>query len=241
VVDAGDRYLLFQTLVGVWPIEAERLDAYLVKALREAKQRSSWLEPDEPYEQAVCGLAGALVEDADFAARFEGFLAELLPSGEHSALGQLLLKLCSPGVPDIFQGDELWRLSLVDPDNRRPVDWAERRAALARLRAGATPLRAERKLFLIERALALRARRPQAFAGAYVPLEAGPRACAFLRGAGEVLAAVALRAPDEGVEVSLPEGIWRDVLGSTEREAGGSVSLAKAFPGPLEGIWLLER
>ncbi|HEY5389968.1 MAG TPA: hypothetical protein VIJ83_05380, partial [Solirubrobacteraceae bacterium] len=243
-VTAVDRYLIFQTLVGVWPIEAARLDAYLVKALREAKQRTSWLDPDERYELAVSELATALLADAGFAARLELFLAELLPLGEHSALGQLLLKLCSPGVPDIYQGDELWRLSLVDPDNRRPVDWAERHAALARVRGVPAPAPQDRKIFLIQRALALRSRRLQALTGAYIPLEAGPYACAFLRGEADVLAAVALRSPRQAVELALPaeaHGLWRDVLGSAERELGERVSLSASFAGPLPGIWLLER
>jgi (1->4)-alpha-D-glucan 1-alpha-D-glucosylmutase len=243
-VAQADRYLILQTLVGVWPIESARLDAYLVKALREAKQRTRWVDPDEHYEKAVSDLADALLADAAFAARFEAFLAELLPLGEHSALGQLLLKLCSPGVPDIYQGDELWRLSLVDPDNRRPVDWAKRRAALARIRTVAAPAPEDRKIFLIHRALALRARRPSALAGTYTPLDAGPHACAFLRGDAEVLAAVALRRPTDPVAVSLPasaSGIWSDVLGSAERELIGRVDIAEAFAGPLPGILLLER
>jgi (1->4)-alpha-D-glucan 1-alpha-D-glucosylmutase len=240
-VAAADRYLIFQSLVGVWPTELERLDAYLVKALREAKQRTSWVEPDERYEQAVRALAAALLEDTSFAARFEAFLAEMLPLGEHSALGQLLLKLCSPGIPDIFQGDELWRLSFVDPDNRRAVDWAERRAALDRVRAADAPAPGDEKIFMIVRALALRARRAPAFAGAYTPLEAGERACAFLRGDGEVLAAVALRGPTDPVVIEAAAGTWVDVLGSTERVLEGKVSLGAAFAGPLSGVWLLER
>jgi (1->4)-alpha-D-glucan 1-alpha-D-glucosylmutase len=242
-VHAAERYLILQTLVGVWPIEPGRLGAYLIKALREAKQRSSWVEPDERYERAVSALAASLLADAGFAARLESFLAELLPLGEHSALGQLLLKLCSPGIPDIFQGDELWRLSLVDPDNRRPVDWAKRRAALERVRGATAPLPCDRKIFLIQQALALRARRPRAFAGAYTALAAGARACAFLRGDGEVLAAVALRSPTDVVEVELPAraaGVWSDALGSTEHQLDGLVSLSEAA-GPLPGIWLFER
>ena len=136
-----------------------------------------------------------------------------------AALGQLLLKLTVPGIPDIYQGDELLSLSLVDPDNRRPVDWEERRAALA----DPPP-----KLDLIRRALALRARRPEAFSGAYEPLRAGPDAVAFVRG-GEVLAAALLRG--EPVELQLPAGEWRDVL--AEREVSGTLT--------LDGIALLTR
>ncbi|HEX5900830.1 MAG TPA: hypothetical protein VFY32_15610, partial [Solirubrobacteraceae bacterium] len=152
--------------------------------------------------------------------------------------GQLLLKLTSPGVPDVYQGDELEALSLVDPDNRRPVDWEARRAALARLMAGEPPRDfGERKLDLIRRALALRARRPGAFAGAYEPVAAGPGVCAYLRG-GEVLAVVPVR-DWEGARLAVP-GRWRSVL--DERDAldlgaGASVAeLSGASP-----VALLER
>jgi (1->4)-alpha-D-glucan 1-alpha-D-glucosylmutase len=113
-------------------------------------------------------------------------------------------------VPDVYQGDELEALSLVDPDNRRPVDWDARRAALVHLRSGGEPRDyGERKLDLIHRALALRARRPAAFAGAYEPVDAGPDVCAYLRG-GEVLVVVPVRA-GAGTEVPVPGG-WRNVL-----------------------------
>ena len=102
-----------------------------------------------------------------------------------------------PGVPDIYQGDELLALSLVDPDNRRPVDWARRRELLEQIRRGAAPDDETRKLWLIVRALTLRAHRPEAFAGAYTPLEAGPDACAFLR-EDTVLVAAALRGDGTG-------------------------------------------
>jgi (1->4)-alpha-D-glucan 1-alpha-D-glucosylmutase len=244
--DFVEEYLILQTLVGVWPIEGERLDGYLVKALREAKRTTSWVEPDEAHEAHVQGLARALLAHPPFLEDFEDFMLALRPEGERSALGQLLLKLCSPGVPDVFQGDELWRLSLVDPDNRRPVDWQARRATLERVRRGGAPAPGDEKLFLIHRALALRARRSQAFEGAYLPLHAGPDVCAFLRGDAEVLAVVSLRGPARGaqVELELPEGArgrWCDVLGHSEAVlAGGSASLA-AFGSVLPGLWLLER
>jgi (1->4)-alpha-D-glucan 1-alpha-D-glucosylmutase len=146
-----------------------------------------------------------------------------------------------PGVPDVYQGDELEDLSLVDPDNRRPVDWEARRAALAALRGGAPPTRATMKLHLITRALALRARRPDAFAGAYEPIDAGPDVCAFTRCDGEVLVVVVLRPAGDEVDIELPEGRWRDVLGDSDsaRELGGTVAVAQLV-GP-QGFALLER
>jgi (1->4)-alpha-D-glucan 1-alpha-D-glucosylmutase len=210
--DDVERYFAFQTLAGAWPIEPERMVAYMDKALREAKRTTSWLEPDEAHEAAVERFVRALYSHEAFLADFEPFAAELARVGDRAALGQLLLKLTVPGVPDIFQGDELLALSLVDPDNRRPVDWARRRELLADLRAGAKPTDESRKLWLIRRALDLRARRPEAFAGDYVALDAGPDAVAFRRG-GEVLVAVVVRGGAARVPLAMPGGQWRDVLG----------------------------
>jgi len=243
--DAIDEYLIYQTLVGVWPIEPARLDAYLLKAMREAKRHTRWVGPNEEYEGAVRRFAAALLRHEPFVADFERFMATLLPEGERSALGQLTLKLSAPGVPDIYQGDELWSLSLVDPDNRRAVDWPARQAALARVLSGTTVAPAERKLALIHRALQLRARRADAFAGPYVALSAPADVCAFLRGEAEVLVAVALRGPARGedVVVELPPaagGRWRDVLGGDEAQLSGSCTLVD-FDSALGGIWLLER
>ena len=146
--------------------------------------------------------------------------------GERSALGQLLLKLTVPGVPDVYQGDELVDLSLVDPDNRRPVDWDARRAALAALRDGAAPARETLKLHLISRALELRARRPDVFGpgGAYTPIEAGPDVVAFSRGAhAEVVVVVALRPGAGATAVALPAGEYRDVLDGERPAVAGAV------------------
>jgi (1->4)-alpha-D-glucan 1-alpha-D-glucosylmutase len=174
-----------------------------MKALREGKRASSWLDPDERYERRVQEYAASLREAlAPFARR----LAEL---GHAVSLGQTLLKLTAPGVPDLYQGDELESIALVDPDNRRAVDWERRRRALARLRAGERPTPGTAKLFLVLRALELRARRPEAFEGDYEPVEAGPDVCAFVRG-GEVLVAVPLR---PGARFEPPAG-WRDALGA---------------------------
>ena len=158
--------------------------------------------------------------------------------GRRAALGQLLLKLTVPGVPDVYQGDEVEALSLVDPDNRRPVDWQARRAALARLRRGEAPRDfGERKLDLIRRALALRARRTAAFDGAYEPVDAGPGVCAHLRG-GEVLAVVPVR-DWYGARLEVP-GRWRSVLDDSEPvDLAGGADVAQ-----LTGAWpvaLLER
>jgi (1->4)-alpha-D-glucan 1-alpha-D-glucosylmutase len=180
--DPVEDELLWQTLVGAWPIERERVEAYMVKALREAKRTTNWIEPDEVHERHVLEAIGRLY--ASLPGGFEPFAARVAETGRRISLGMTLLKLTVPGVPDIYQGDELEALSLVDPDNRRPVDWGLRRRLLTELRAGATPTDDTAKLHVVVRALELRARRPEDFEGGYEPIEAGPDTCAFQRGEG---------------------------------------------------------
>jgi len=217
--DADEEYLLYQTLVGAWPIEPlERLDAYLEKALREAKVNTSWVEQNRAWEESVVRFARAVVASEAFLADFLPFQARVAELGERSILGQLLLKHTVPGVPDTYQGDELLALNLVDPDNRRPVDWAARRAALDALSEGAAPAPEHRKLWLIHTALQLRARRPEAFAGAYRPLPSPAGVCAFARGDDEVAVIVPV-APDAPCRAELPDGDWRELLVHDDRLA----------------------
>jgi (1->4)-alpha-D-glucan 1-alpha-D-glucosylmutase len=242
--DPHAQYLLLQTLVGAWPISIERLEAYLEKALREAKLRTSWVEQDHAYEESVKRFARVLIAHRPFLDDFEPFAARVAAEGERAGLGQLLLKLTSPGVPDVYQGDELLDLSLVDPDNRRPVDWAARRDALQRLRGGAEPRdHGERKLQLIVAALALRARRPEAFdeRGLYEPVDVdGGAVCAFVRG-GAVLVVAPVRAW-ASAELRLPasfHGRWRSVIEGSEVELGAAVPVS-ALVGS-RAFALLER
>ncbi len=202
--DAREEYLVYQTLVGAWPIGEERLNAYLEKALREGKVNSSWLEPDLAHEARVQAFARAAAD----ALAGDPFLDRVAELGRRISLAQLLLKLTAPGVPDVYQGDELEALALVDPDNRRPVDWEARRRALAALRAGEPPDEATAKLAVTWKTLELRASHAEAFAGSYQPLNLGDGVVAFIRG-GDVLVAVGTR-PD--VNPDPPDG-WLDVLG----------------------------
>ncbi|HEU4978215.1 MAG TPA: malto-oligosyltrehalose synthase [Solirubrobacteraceae bacterium] len=213
IPDAQEEHLIHQTLIGAWPIGPERLEAYVEKALREAKRNTSWAEQDHAYEEKVKRFAVALTRHEPFLQEFEPFCARVAALGERIALGQQLLKLTSPGVPDVYQGDELVALSLVDPDNRRPVDWRRRRELLDRLRGGASPRGAdERKLHVIRTALVLRARRPQCFDGAsYEPLPSPEGVCAYVRGGG--VAAIAAVRPGAQAEADLPPGDWRERLG----------------------------
>jgi len=197
----NDEYLLYQTLVGSWPAEwstgsipdqhaledyRQRIDHYMIKAVREAKLRSSWLHPDSAYEDAVSGFVNALLQHPDntFVAEMTDFVEQIAPAGAANSLGQLALKFTLPGVPDVYQGDELWNLNLVDPDNRRPVDYGLRTAMLDALRArsGDDPVQLVRelcrhwpdgrlKLFMIWKLLALRRRLAALFSGGtYHPL-----------------------------------------------------------------------
>jgi (1->4)-alpha-D-glucan 1-alpha-D-glucosylmutase len=167
-IDPNDAYLALQTVVGAWPLTPARLDEYLEKALREGKRTSSWLEPDESAERRVKAYGHALLRHAEV----ERFVRRVRPLGEQISLGMLALKLTCPGVPDLYQGDELEALALVDPDNRRPVDWEARRRALD----DPPP-----KLALILRSLALPLG-PGYEPLDYEPLDRGPGVVAFRRG-----------------------------------------------------------
>ncbi len=239
----AEELLIYQTLVGTWPIDAERLESYVVKALREAKLSSNWITPDLAHEAAVTRFAVDLLDHGPFRYGFDTVAARVAELGARVALAQTLLKLTVPGLPDVYQGDELWALSLVDPDNRRPVDWDARRAALAALREGAPPTADTIKLHLVAAALDLRRRRPEPFAdNNYITVSAGDDVVAFLRGA-DVLVTVAIRDGATGVAGwELPPaaaGRWRDVLTAEEHELPDGATLAGIL-GPT-GRALLER
>ena len=220
--DPVEEYTIFQTLVGAWPIEPERLCAYMCKALREAKRNTGWVEPDTDWEGRVLAYCRGLYEHDLFRDAFEPFAARVAAAGELHALRQTALKLTVPGVPDVYQGDELVALALVDPDNRRPVDWGLRREQLTALRDGGPPEGPDaRKLWLIRELLALRARRPEAFAGSYTPLAAGDDAVSFLRG-DDVAVALPIRGAPPRIE--LPPGDWRFVV-DPERLPGAGITV----------------
>jgi (1->4)-alpha-D-glucan 1-alpha-D-glucosylmutase len=177
--DPIDRYFVLQILLAFPADESERwerLDDYFEKALRESKRNSNWIEPDTDYEDGVKAWARAISADDGFAAEFGPLVTRAEEIGERISRAWVALKILSPGVPDIYQGDEIPYSALVDPDNRRPVDWDARREALS---AGSGL-----KLTLIKDLLALRARRPEAFGpdGHYVALETEPGTVAFIRG-----------------------------------------------------------
>jgi (1->4)-alpha-D-glucan 1-alpha-D-glucosylmutase len=216
--------LAWQTLVGAWPIGPDRLRDYLEKAARESKLRTTWTDHDEAFEQAVAAWPDEVLDDPEVAGSVAEFADRIIPAGWANALGQKLVQLTAPGVPDVYQGSELWDLSLVDPDNRRPVDFALRRDLLDRIEDGWRPEvddSGAAKLLVTHRALTLRRERPDLFTG-YRPIHAqGPAAAhalAFARSADLVV--VATRLPvglaDAGgwqdTVLPLPEGRWTDTL-----------------------------
>jgi (1->4)-alpha-D-glucan 1-alpha-D-glucosylmutase len=218
------EYLMWQTLVGAWLVGGERMAEYLRKAMHEAKTRTSWTVPRAGYESAVLGLADAVASDPELTAAVAGFVARIAPDARVNSLGAKLVQLTMPGVADVYQGCELTGLSLVDPDNRRPVDYQRRRRLLAALAAGpdaAVGLDAE-KLLVTSRALRLRRDHPDWFAGRYFPLgcegPAAEHAVAFLRGDHAVTVVTRLpaglrrRGGWGDTALPLPEVHWRDVL-----------------------------
>jgi (1->4)-alpha-D-glucan 1-alpha-D-glucosylmutase len=237
--DDAEAYFIFQTLVGSWPIEPERIDGYIVKALREAKRNTNWVDQNVEWEQAVQRFAAALLADRLFMAKLESFVARIAPAGERAALGQATLKLTAPGVPDIYQGDELPLRALVDPDNRRPVDWRLNEALLRRLMGGGRPGSDTLKLYVTHALLKLRDRRPELFAEAsYEPLRTGDGACAFLRG-DRLMTVVAVRDPSDSALVGAPSGRWREVLTGIERSFGARVPLTSVLT--EFGVAVFER
>jgi (1->4)-alpha-D-glucan 1-alpha-D-glucosylmutase len=243
---AADLWALFQTLVGAWPIDAERLWTVVQKSLREAKLTSSWAHPDPDYEALVEECCRRSVEVPDVAQTVEAFAAGLIEPGRVNSLATVVLRLLCPGVPDTYQGTESWDLSLVDPDNRRPVDFADLSARLDRL--GHRPpadhwvdasarQRGDPKLSLVATLLRLRAERPECFGpdAGYEPVPTSDQAVVAFSRAGAVVALVP-RFPGScepsGVTVHLPARKWTNVCTGASIAGGPSPfgEVRGAFP-----------
>jgi (1->4)-alpha-D-glucan 1-alpha-D-glucosylmutase len=212
VPDRNEEYLLYQTLLGVWPLTPmtaddytvfkRRLQDYMRKATKEAKVNTSWINPNQAYDDALQEFVSAVLDDFLFRDDFQAFRDRVAQYGMYNSLSQTLLKLTAPGAPDIYQGNELWDFSLVDPDNRRPVDYDRRCQILSALQeqiraTGQNLVGLARelldtredgriKLYVTHQALTYRREHPDLFRdGAYIPLEGvGPRQkhiCAFAR------------------------------------------------------------
>ncbi len=260
--DANEELLIYQTLVGMWPLEAEELETvparlrqYLEKALREAKTHSSWIAPNPDYEHAVLSFADALLGDDDFRAELLRFHKRVAFHGFLNSLAQVVLKATAPGVPDFYQGTELWDFSLVDPDNRRPVDYEKRQALLKKIKTANVASLLRRwfdgrvKMFVTWKALECRGRHAELFRdGSYTPLQAGEHAVAFLRGDAIAVVVPRLMARrvkpgvlplgeavwgDAALELS---GSWRNVFTDEVIEDGSLAKVFATFP-----VAILER
>jgi len=220
----------------------------MLKATREGKQQTSWIDPNPSFERGLDTFIDGILGDEPFLTDFQKFVAPLVEPGRANSLSQTLIKLTAPGIPDIYQGMELWDLSLVDPDNRRPVDYELRRRLLLELdHLDVEKIRSRSdeglpKLWVTRQALALRRERPATFGGSYRALATtGAKSLhviAFQRGDDVITIATRwpLRLADDWAEISiaLPEGRWRNRL--TREPAAGEVRLAELlakFPAAL--------
>ncbi len=252
--DRNTEYLFYQTLIGAWPIDTKRMLAYMEKAVRESKQHTSWTRPDETYEQSVRDFVSNVMHDEEFHRKVEEFVASIAQAGWINSLAQTLIKFTAPGVPDIYQGTELWDLSLVDPDNRRPVDFEKRSRLLAEINSLSCEEIWERmeeghpKLWIVSQALGLRRRRPDVFGakGSYGALsvhgEKSNHIVAYVRGERAVTVVprlvLGLGNGWSNTTLELPQGRWRNIL--TDDVFAGSILQAEEvfarFP-----VGLLER
>jgi (1->4)-alpha-D-glucan 1-alpha-D-glucosylmutase len=240
--DRNAEYLFYQTLIGAWPLSVERALAYMVKAACEAKQHTRWSHRNAAYETALRDFITSVLADSNFRRDLEAFVGPLVDPGYVNALSQTLIKLTAPGVPDCYQGTELWDDSLVDPDNRRPVDFEIRRHLLEEVK----PMLAEEvwrrratglpKLWLIRKVLELRSRQPALFSreAGYQPVAArGAKAqhmVAFRRGENliTVIPRLVARLNNDWADtaIDLPSGSWQNEL-TGESMPPGAVPLAE--------------
>ncbi len=229
-LDRNTEYLIYQTMLGAWPLSQERLMSYMEKAVREAKTNTSWTHPDSGYESSLRTFIDGIYGDQGFLRDFEAFVQPLIEPGRIQSLSQTLIKLTAPGVPDLYQGTELWDLSLVDPDNRRPVDYSLRRRLLAALNA-LTPAEIWRrqdeglpKLWVTQQTLAIRP-----ILGTYRPIPAPDNVIAYAR--GEVIVIAPRFVLSQGLStgtIALPERSWHNTI-SGEPVNGGDVHLSTLF------------
>ena len=240
------RVYFYQPLVGAWPLSLDRAIAYMQKAAREANEHTNWRKPVPAYEEALREFVIGAFNDSRFMADVEEFVSRLLDGAWVNSLAQTLVKLTAPGVPDIYQGGELWDLSLADPDNRRPVDFACRKRVLTEVKSFSAEEAWQQRatgapnMWLIWKSLELRRRRPECFgpAGGYDPLRVqGARATnvvAFMRGGAAVTVVPRLTLGiDDGwadTTVELPPGRWRNILTLQPVSSGRMTELVEHFP-----------
>jgi len=243
--DRNTEYFLYQTLIGAWPISLERITAFMEKAAREAKEQTSWTQPNQEFEDALKLFIERILASNEFVSELEAFVAKVLLPGRINSLTQTLLKCTSPGVPDTYQGSEIWDLHLVDPDNRGPIDYQSRKAMLAELEAGMSieeiMSRMDSgmpKLWVLYKALHLRRGKPEWFGreAAYAPLPVhGPKQAhliAFSRGSSVAVLVprwnVKLGGGFSSTTVELPPGTWSNIF-TGEKVNGGNTRAQQLF------------
>jgi (1->4)-alpha-D-glucan 1-alpha-D-glucosylmutase len=247
-LDPNDEYVFYQTVVGAHPLSEDRALAYMQKAIREAKRHTSWTDPDTAYEDAVVGFVRGALGDKTFLDDVADFVSGLIEPGRIVSLSKKLVALTSPGIPDVYQGTELWDGSLVDPDNRRPVDYDARRQLLEESRTlspEAIWQRAESglpKLFTVQQALSTRRRLPHAFGrgSTYVPLVGRgsfpESVVAYLRGMDVAVVVprlvMRLREGWGDTTIDLPSGRFSNVFTGDECNGGAVLvsELLHRFP-----------
>ncbi len=247
--DANCEYLIYQTLFGCWPISLERLSAFIQKALREAKEQTCWFSPNEEFELGMQNFIRKILADDDFIYSFEKFLQPLIIPGRINSIAQLTLRLTAPGIPDIYQGNEVWNAALTDPDNRRPVDFAALQEILKTItKAKAKDLFhrigediGQAKLFVSQKILDLRKttnvfHEPDSFKSIEVNGKFAGHIIAYMR--GENVAVVVPRLfmkvqnKWESTRISIPAGNWHDIFTGARVKPGKNKikDILKDFP-----------
>src|SRR5690348_118317 len=245
--DRNLEYLMYQTMVGAWPVDEQRLVAFLQKAAREARVHTSWINPVHAFEDALTQFAGSVMADAEFMSELESFIGrhQLVALGRLASLAQTTLLLTSPGVPDLYQGTEVWNLSLVDPDNRRPVNYQHLARLLSQIRgAGLSDVMARAdegapKLWLINHLLERRRTDPELFgSSSYMPLIASGakarHAVGFVRDRLLVVVPrlmVGLGGDWADTAIDIPDGSWESLLTGEEQPGGPGVPVAQLTRG----------
>ncbi len=243
--DTNTEYLIYQTLIGVWPISEERMLIYIEKAIRESKEFTSWLKSDQRYENGIKNFVREILKNEIFISDFENFVNPLINPGRVISLAQTLIKLTAPGIPDIYQGSELWNLTLVDPDNRHTVDFTLRRKLIKQLLELNADQIVEKideglpKLFLIQQTLHLRKKFPEFFSStsSYKPLYAEgckkDHVIAFMRGETIIIVTprYIMRLNNDWSDTILefPEGIWHNIFTKEKLIGGKLVRLNELF------------
>ncbi len=244
IIDANTEYVVYQTIIGAWPIEQKRLKTYMEKACREAKMYTSWTAPNEEYEQAVAHFIERILSDKTFIKSVQNFVQELLLPGRINSLSQLLIKCTAPGIPDIYQGSEVWDLTLVDPDNRRTVPFAKLQDLYKRLPNATTEQilagmdKGLPKLWVLYKSLTIRSSHLDAFGdtGSFRALYAEgskkEHVVAYMRGEDVVVVTprllLGLQGEWKDTKITLAQGSWKHAF-TDESIAGGDLYLKELF------------